>query len=168
MNNIVNILKLPPTIMSGLAIASGLLLFLPDHIIDKLYMTDLKEEYGLLIGGVFIISVSILVSYIGVSVSKAIYSKIINEKRVKLRKKQLKKLNNEEKELLKYFMDQPDKTLKLPMNNGITIKLQYYKIITPAGNNHLVLATDMRIPYFLQPWVQEFLSVNPHLLESST
>ena len=57
MKDFVNLLKLPPKILAGLAIASGLLLFLPDKIISKLYMDSLKSKYGFLIGVIFIVTI---------------------------------------------------------------------------------------------------------------
>ena len=46
MKNIVDFLKLPPRILGALSVASGLLLFLPNVIIEKLYMTSFRDKYG--------------------------------------------------------------------------------------------------------------------------
>ena len=46
MKNIVDFLKLPPRILGALSVASGLLLFLPTVIIEKLYMTSFRDKYG--------------------------------------------------------------------------------------------------------------------------
>ena len=54
-------LKLPPTILGALAIASGLLLYLPDDVIKRLYMESFRSNYGFIIGIIFVISISILV-----------------------------------------------------------------------------------------------------------
>ena len=62
-------------------------------------------------------------------------------------------------------MNQPDYTLILPMNSGITIKLNSYNIISPVGTSHLVSAFDMRIPYFLQPWAREEFIKHHELLD---
>lgn len=61
MKNIVDFLKLPPRILGALSVASGLLLFLPNAIIEKLYMTSFRDKYGFAIGIVFVVSTSILV-----------------------------------------------------------------------------------------------------------
>ena len=47
MKNIVDFLKLPPRILGALSVASGLLLFLPNAIIEKLYMTSFRDKYDL-------------------------------------------------------------------------------------------------------------------------
>ena len=46
MKDVVDFLKLPPRILAALSVASGLLLFLPDAIIEKLYMTSFRSKYG--------------------------------------------------------------------------------------------------------------------------
>lgn len=46
MKNIVDFLKLPPRILGALSVASGLLLFLPNVIIEKLYMTSVDLSSG--------------------------------------------------------------------------------------------------------------------------
>lgn len=164
MKNYVDLLKLPPRILAGLATASGLLIFLPDNIISRLYMSELKTEYGFIIGVVFILSISILSCYGIIKVSKSIIKVYNNRKFLRLRKEFMKKLNYEDKRLLREMMNQPNKTLDLPMNNGTVIKLSHYKVITPAGTSHLVNPLDMRIPYFIQPWVVDEINENPHLL----
>lgn len=168
MKDFVNLLKLPPKILAGLAIASGLLLFLPDKIISKLYMDSLKSKYGFLIGVIFIVTISILTCYTLIVVGKAILHTYNNKRLIKYRKAFLKKLDYEDKILIREMMEQPGKTLELPVNHGTVIKLAYYNVITPTGSSHLVDPFDMRIIYFLQPWVIQEITANPDLLNINT
>lgn len=75
MKDVVDFLKLPPRILAALSVASGLLLFLPDAIIEKLYMTSFRSKYGFALGIVFVVSVSILVVISVVTVAKKIKEK---------------------------------------------------------------------------------------------
>lgn len=75
MKNIVDFLKLPPRILGALSVASGLLLFLPNVIIEKLYMTSFRDKYGFAIGIVFVVSTSILVVFLVVIIAKKIKDK---------------------------------------------------------------------------------------------
>ena len=77
MKNIVDFLKLPPRILGALSVASGLLLFLPNVIIEKLYMTSFRDKYGFAIGIVFVVSTSILVVFLVVIIAKKIKGKYI-------------------------------------------------------------------------------------------
>lgn len=78
MKNIVDFLKLPPRILGALSVASGLLLFLPNAIIEKLYMTSFRDKYGFAIGIVFVVSTSILVVFLVVIIAKKIKDKYYN------------------------------------------------------------------------------------------
>ncbi len=165
MKEFVGLLKLPPKLLAGVAIATGSLLFLPDSIISHLYMEGLKDKFGLLIGATFIISVSILGSNALVITGKKI-NEMYKEKRwLKKRKEMLKSLDSVDKKVLKQIMKHPDKTARLSMNSGIARKLWHYKIISPAGSTHLVSPFDMKITFFLQPWVVEEIRENPKLLK---
>ena len=68
--NLADFFKLPTKIMFAIAIASGLILFLPDSIVTKMYMVDFRNKYGFAIGLVFLISFSILIVTVLVSVYK--------------------------------------------------------------------------------------------------
>ena len=58
--NLADFLKLPTKIMFALALASGMVLFLPDNIVAKMYMVDFRNKYGFAIGLLFLTSFSIL------------------------------------------------------------------------------------------------------------
>lgn len=139
MKDFVGFLKLPPTILAGLTIASGLLLFLPDHIISLLYMDNLKEKFGFAIGAVFITSVSILGSYAAVEMGRKIYQKCRYRLIMRSKRKLLKTLEPVEIQIIRDIMAEPSGTLDLPMQHAAVIKLKYHQIISPAGSTHLVL-----------------------------
>ena len=77
-------LKLPPTILGALAIASGLLLYLPDEIINKLYMESFRNNFGFILGIIFIVSISILsillINYIYKYIKKAVLKRYTSNK----------------------------------------------------------------------------------------
>lgn len=78
--NLTDFLKLPSNIMSAMSLASGVILFLPDKIIKKMYMIDFKNKYGFVIGAVFIVSTSILIIGSLISIYKFLHSKCSNFK----------------------------------------------------------------------------------------
>jgi hypothetical protein len=144
MKDFVSLLKLPPKILAGLAIASGLLIFLPDNIISRLYMDSFKSNYGFVIGVVFIVSISILSTYTFITIGKSVLKKHNNKKLIKHRKVFLKKLDYEDKILIKEMMNQTSKTLELPTKNGTVIKRLFailcgnITLIEKPGDYHLV------------------------------
>ena len=129
-------LKLPPVILSAIVLASGMILFLPSHIIRRLYMVEFKETYGFAIGLSFIISISILVCYLIVTVHKKIKSKICEHKSNIRKNEIVSTLDEYEKEIMREFMKRGDRIVYLSMNNGIVRTLQNKMLITPAGTSH--------------------------------
>lgn len=154
-DGIVGLLKLPSYIMGALAIAGGVLLFLPESVIKSLYMTGFRDEYGFTIGIVFVISTSILVMLFVNSIYKLIRKKFYIIKLKIDQVKFLKKLSDEKVSLINAFLREPTHTLVLPMNDGLVIQMRYYNVISPAGQTHLVSMLEPQINYFLQPWVEE-------------
>lgn len=59
--NLEGLLKLPLKIIVALCFGSGLILFLPNKIIEKMYMMSFRNNLGFIIGIVFIVSLSIVV-----------------------------------------------------------------------------------------------------------
>ena len=104
MRNIVDFLKLPPRILGALSVASGLLLFLPNAIIEKLYMTSFRDKYGFAIGIVFVVSTSILVVFLVVIIAKKIKDKYYNKRLKKARIAYLKRIDGNKVELIRYLL----------------------------------------------------------------
>jgi hypothetical protein len=82
-----NILKLPLKIMVALCINTGLILFLPNNIIQKLYMISFHDNFGLLLALSFIISLSIILCSIVVIITNYIIDKRRNKRAIKDRNK---------------------------------------------------------------------------------
>lgn len=162
-SGLVGLLKLPPYLLGALAAASGILLFLPDDVIDKLYMSSFREQYGFIAGIVFIVSIAILTVHAIVQLYKKVSSKVKLKKLKEAQTSFLAKIDGDKLCLIKEFMRVPSHTLKLPMYSGIVSELQYYNVISPAGQTHLVDMSAPEISYFLQPWVAQRIDENNEL-----
>lgn len=60
----IDFLKLPPNILAALSLVTGIILFVPDKALSKLYMVDFRNNYGFIISIVFLISTAILIVFI--------------------------------------------------------------------------------------------------------
>lgn len=154
MKDFVDFLKLPPYILGALAVASGILLFLPDKVIKKLYMIEFRDKYGFTIGIIFIVSLSILTILLVLKIYHFFYDKRLDKKVAEGQLKYLKNMSRDKVMIVNAFLQERTHTLELPVNDGLVIELQHFGIITPAGQTHLVSMPDPRIKYFLQPWVE--------------
>ena len=129
MKNIVDFLKLPPRILGALSVASGLLLFLPNVIIKKLYMTSFRDKYGFAIGIVFVVSTSILVVFLVVIIAKRSRTKYYNKRLKKARVAYLKRIDGNKVELIRYLLNESTHTAMLPMHDGVVLELQHFYVI---------------------------------------
>lgn len=131
-----------------------------------MYMYDFRNDYGVIVSIVFLISFSILI----VLLTTLIYKKI--DKKIKymlLKKKQIKYLLNAEKskvKLLKNFIKDETHTLQINQNDGLTVELEHFGFISMAGSTQAVdfgYNNEMYIIYFLQPWVINLINENDEL-----
>ena len=60
----IDFLKLPPNILAALSLVTGIILFVPDKALSKLYMVDFRNNYGFIISIVFLISTAISIVFI--------------------------------------------------------------------------------------------------------
>lgn len=164
MKDFVDFLKLPPNILGALVVASGILLLLPDKVINKLYMTEFRDKYGFTIGIIFIVSLSILIILLVLKIYHFFYDKRSDKKVAEGQLKYLRNMSREKVMVVNAFLQERTHTLELPVNDGLVIELQHFGIITPAGQTHLVSMQDPRIKFFLQPWVENKIRSDDELM----
>ena len=164
MKDFVDFLKLPPYILGALAVASGILLFLPDKVIKKLYMIEFRDKYGFTIGIIFIVSLSILTILLVLKIYHFFYDKRLDKKVAEGQLKYLRNMSRDKVMIVNAFLQERTHTLELPVNDGLVIELQHFGIITPAGQTHLVSMPDPRIKFFLQPWVENKIQSDDELM----
>ena len=63
MKDFIQLLKLPPTILAAVAMGTGLILFLPISILERLGLDKIPEQWKTVLGLALIISSSLLVVY---------------------------------------------------------------------------------------------------------
>lgn len=164
--NLIDFLKLPTKIFVSLTIASGLVLFLPDTIIEKIYMTNFTKEYGFIIGLVFIISISISLVSCTIILYKYIIIRYNKFKFYKHAAERLEKLSPYQKAILYSLYLEDNYTHELPFNDGAVKILEQKMMITKTTNTYLVEDLSNPIfPYMLQPWVIEKLNEDNDLVE---
>lgn len=162
---ITEILTLPASIMAALSLASGILLFSPEGILQKLYMETLREKYGFYIGLVFVVSLSILIVNLIYSTANSISNDRAQKRFYAHAEERLKKLNNYQKAILFILFNQENRTFLLPIHDGAVKELEQKYCIGPATNQYMVDdLNNARFPYLIQPWVADELTSKPDLL----
>lgn len=163
--NLADFFKLPTKIMFALALASGLVLFLPESIVTKMYMVDFRNKYGFAIGLLFLISFSILVVTLFVGGYKYFSHIYFMKKFRATAKERLQKLDNYQKAIVYDLYMEDNHTGELPLHDGAVKLLKQNIIITETTNQYAVSDLNNAVfPYMLQPWVIEELQKDSELL----
>lgn len=163
--NLADFFKLPTKIMFALALASGMVLFLPDNIVAKIYMVDFRNKYGFAIGVLFLISFSILAVNVFVGVYNYISNKYSVKKFKATAKERLQKLDDYQKGIVYGLYMEDNHTDELPLYDGAVNWLEQNIIITKTTNHYAVSDLNNAVfPYMLQPWAFEELQKDSELL----
>lgn len=165
--NIMDFFKLPTKIMAAIALATGMMLFLPDTLISKIYLNEFRNEYGFIIGTTFIVSISILIIGIIISIYNYFYQIHKNKKIKENSEKVIKALDDYKKTIVYLLYNEDNHTHELPLNDGAVVFLENMMVIGKATNQYFVDdITNPMFPYLLQPWVIEKLQNDEELLDS--
>ena len=163
MKVLLDFLKLPAHILGALALASGGVLFLPKEVIEKLYLLEVKDRYGLIIGVAFLLSSSLLtISFVRKNWELVVEQ--INFRRVKREQiKYLSELDSLKTNLIIKFLQMPTHTLLLPFDDGVTAELNGYGIISLTSSIQTLSHEGYEVNYFLQPWVRKLIKEEKQL-----
>ena len=163
--NLADFFKLPTKIMFALALASGMVLFLPDNIVAKMYMVDFRNKYGFAIGLLFLTSFSILAVTLIIGIYKYFSQKHSMKKFKATAKERLQKLDNYQKAIVYGLYIEDNHTSELPFHDGAVKWLKQSMIIIETTNQYLVSDLNNAVfPYMLQPWAVEELQNDSELL----
>ena len=161
-----------PVIFTGLAIASGIVLFSNGDLITTIGLSDFRDANKQYIGGCFVLSSSILFAQLATGLFgfiKVLFAKWQksrrNKKAMESRKKDLVNLTPDEKAYLAPYVLGQETTLYFLMEDGIKGSLEAKGILYRASN-----MGDMVTgwAYNIQPWALKHLQSNPDLLEGFT
>lgn len=130
-------------------------------------MVEFREDYGFVIGIVFIISLTISI----VSISVALYSyqteRKVAKEFVETAAQRLNELSNYQKVIIYALYKVDNHTRELPIHDGAIQILEHNMMIQKAATQYAVAGLNNAVfPYFLQPWVVEKLNTDPSLLNS--
>ncbi len=151
--------SLPTQLLVVVAIAVGFILFVPQSWAASLALDKFRDEYRVFLGPTLVlVSAWLLARAIGAAVEPI-------RERNNLRKlaKQLEDLTPEEQGYLLAFMEGAT-TINVSMEDGIAGGLKAQRIIYRSSN---VFNALEGVPYNLQPWARDHLTLHPELLANA-
>ncbi len=167
---ILDILKLSPKYFLGIAIASGVLVFSPSNLIEKIGLENLVKNYRMWIGGVFLISLTLTIIETLIWILNKITKSMRKRNTLNIRMQRLHNLSADEREILRYYFYYNTRSQILNCLDGTVRELEFYRIIYRAGNIAPVMLNsnfdniESPMPYNIQPWAWDYLNQNLNLL----
>jgi hypothetical protein len=160
-----------PVIFLGRAIATGIIIFVGDETAAKLGLDELRKGYRAQLGGLFIISISIVAAQAlwrgGESISSLVKN-IRNRRKAKvameLKQKQLRELTPDEKAYSAPYVLQNQNTQYFQIEDGVTGGLETKGIIYKASSVGSMLTGWA---YNIQSWARDYLQKHPELFEGA-
>ena len=157
--------KITPALVA-VAVLTGLLLFLPKNILERMSLNELPDLWKQIIGIVFLLSVALISTMIVFSVISQIVSKRRNKRIRSNLKKKYQTLSTRQKSIILQVLRSEDKTISLDKNSGDTIYLvnnlflhMPQQAFTLGWNNEMILT------YVPQPWLIELYNEEPDLFK---
>lgn len=158
-----NFKKLTPALLA-VAIFTGLILFLPASLLDKMSLDKLPDLWRQVIGTVFLLSIALIIAIICWSAFD-----FLNEKRKYKRfrinqRKKFQKLSPRQRQIVLDLLHSNDKTIRLDRNSGDTIYLlnnlflhQPDQMFSPGWENEMIF---IFVPH---PWLLDLYNEEPQL-----
>jgi Super-infection exclusion protein B len=150
-----------PPIYGAVLIATLLLSFLPESILDRLGLHDVVNTYRMYIGIALIASVSLLLVHLILVAWSPIAERFETRQLNRVGSRKLKELTREEKDFLKFYIIQGKTSVIAPITSGIAQGLVANGIIFRSSQ----LSSGMNFPYNLQPYIRRILTEHPSLLD---
>lgn len=158
LEKLLDVKKVPTTLLLVLLFSSGVLLFAPEEFLSQLNLTEFKEEYGKYIGITFIVT-SAFLSVAVFSLAFQVLRKTIWKSGFKRKiEESIRTLDPHEKALLREFFIHRKKTLDLPAFNETVIGLQNKGVINQMSSNGLVYVHGAYFSYCISDYAYRFLS----------
>jgi hypothetical protein len=166
MKDFIQLLKLPPSILAAVAMGTGLILFLPLNILQRLGLNNIPELWRTILGLSFIISLSLLAVYFIIKVLKSIVSRYYRIRFKRIFPKIMKNLRSEELAVVALLYRSPNYTSRLPYTDGVTIRLKSKNVIQLTSSNNLAYGDDLVMPFTITPIAQDYIDKHPELIEN--
>lgn len=153
--------KLTPALLA-LLIASSFILFAPEEFMRKINLDNLGGTFKTVCGFTFVISLSLIVSILTFSIVGLIKRRSF----VKSLEKELQRLTDPEKIIVKLMYHMPAHAISLSVQEGITGALLQKKIIARASTvgDYVGIFT---FQFVLNPWVIRYLDSHSDFYDMS-
>lgn len=156
------LLEISARTAGAISISCAILLFFPQELLP-FDVVGFRVTNGIWIFIVFVVSISMWVSYLFKWIIEVIKREIELHNRWKTYKYILEHLSNEEKIFLKEYYDKRETAIIFNLQNPVHKRLQTIQVISMAAGR--CIGTASTAPGFIQSWVFDLIDKNPSYLE---
>ncbi len=143
-------------------ITTVLILFLPDGIAATIGIDELRHTYKLWIGLFLLFSFAALVGNLAWTIGSFVKQPIGEWFFVYVNKGVFKNLLEDEKKVLRMFINDGQTTVPASINDGTINLLEHKRIIARSSTISIRFTV---FPFIMNPWARSYLSRHPHLLD---
>lgn len=155
--------KVPTRLFAVLAIASGLVLFLPSHWLERIALAKFLEDFAPYVGAIFVLSASLLVVEVGVWSCRKIQRQRRKSTAEAVVVDSLLELDRSEKAVLREFFISATKSLRLPLEQPAVASLLNAGVLVRAASSGVRTTVGSVFSLSLSKPAQKLLS--PTLLD---
>ena len=160
-----NFKKITPALIA-ISLLTGMLLFLPDSILRKMYLDNLPVLWSRIIGIIFLLSVALIGTIAISSAISHITSKIRNRRIRENLKKKLKTLSSQQRSIILKVLKSKDKAISLDSNSGDTVYLVNNMFLhMPQQVFSVGWDNEMILTYVPHPWLLDLYNEEPELFK---
>lgn len=157
--------KISPALIA-VTLASGLVLFLPESILEKMALNHLQDIWKIIIGLVFIVSCTLIFTIAIIETYRGIQRRTVPKRFYKLKRKQFLDLPLDYKRMLISLLKSPKCSMELDPTSGSTLYLLNNQFIHQA-QSYLFVGPGYTAPvtYVPEPWLIDLFYKEPNLFE---
>lgn len=158
------VLKNAPGPLLAIGIASSIVLFSPQPLIESIGMTTFREEHRAEIGGALLLSLAYLSSAAILWLKEIVAKACKSRKSCLVREQHLRELTPLEKSYLAPYVLEHENTRYFEPEDGIAGGLSAKNMLYRSSNVFNML---QGVPHNIQPWCKDYLTAHPELLEGA-
>ena len=158
-------LKLAPRYLFAVAVVAGLLLFLPRHALELLGVDKLSDDYRKWFGLTFLASAVLCAIFAAIAVKIWIQRKLRQSKAENAIIERLNNLTEDEKQILRYYVQFRTRTNVLRIDDGVVQGLSRAGVIYVSAKVGSLLEG---FAHNLTEIAWEYLQVHPEVLDGTT
>jgi hypothetical protein len=160
-------LKLDPKYLLAISLFCGLLLFLPEELLQQIGVIAFRDHYRPLIGFAFLIFSGLLLTHLLFAIGQRAWREVGRRVRLREGQKALERLTIRERKILGHYVENQTTTQRLSIEDGVVNGLVGKRILFVASpySRTEPWTGKFYTEINLERWAWDYLKKHPHLVQ---